>query len=78
MLVQVAQIAFYVLFFVDSILDFTITWFRVKTVFPRGPGALNVRMKSNASEMFMDCPQLWDLVKYESSGNCSHDFPCQL
>jgi hypothetical protein len=78
MLVQVAQIAFYVLFFVDSILDSAITGFRVQTVFPRGSGALNVQMKSNASEMFLDCPQLQDLVKYESSGNCSHNFPCQL
>ena len=59
-------------------MDFAITGFGVKTVFPRGPGALNVRMKSNASEMFLDCPQLRDLVKYESYGNCSHDFPCQL
>lgn len=67
MLVQVTQIAFYVLF-VDSILDFAIIGFRVKTVFPRGSGAWNVQMKSNPSEMFLDCPQSQDLVKYESLG----------
>lgn len=75
MLVQVTRIALYVPLFVDSILDFAIIGFRVKTVFPRGSGASNVQMISNHQKTFLDCPQSRDPVKYESSGNCSYNFP---